>query len=304
MRRLSAAIAVAVALASAAGAQAQAPVGIGLTAQPGSAQARGIAAYFAYVNARGGLRGVPLAIAQGPSGLTAVLDTEGIDPRVVRLSAPLLRIRPSARLEAEAIARHAVALRSDASLAVLTDETSRSASLLTALRRALGRRGQELAVDSSLAELRATRADVLFNLTARAVKWPPGWRPQVYATSSAAGTPAPGTIAPAFVKEPSDPRWLRDRGLDPFRPLSSAAYVVGLAAAFTLIEALARAGPGAASADVALAFRSVNVARNPFVLPGLVLRTGPRDTEVVGHVALQRFDGRRWSAITGLVSLR
>jgi len=215
---------------------------------------------------------------------------------------------PTYRVEAQALARHILRTRPRAKVGVLYEPDADGKELLAAFRRALGTRGEvlvealpyDLAV-GRLEALRVAGADTFVNLAAEVHQ--PAWARQIYASSLAAGQPAPGTVAPVYVKDPSDPRWTRDAGLAPFRPLRGAASVRGLAAAFTLVDALRRVGPNLTRGRLTSEVRTLNEASNPFLLPGIVVRTGPTDAYPIEQVALQRYRRGRWNVFTGLLAV-
>jgi branched-chain amino acid transport system substrate-binding protein len=353
--------------ASAAPGAGPAPILVGGTASladpaaPSAAVARGAAAYFAFVNARGGVRGraieyrvlddgrdpeVALDAARqlveqdrvlavlGPSGegadVRAYLDAAGV-PRL--LAAPGARwpggavgLGPSPRTEGSALAAYLALTRPRAQVAVLASAGGRGRDLLAAFRRAGGLGVRVVAVErvdlaspelaERLAALESSGADVL------AVLGEPGlaagvaaaarrlaWRPLTLA-SVLSGSTAEGTVSVGFLKEPTDPAWSSDGGLRLYRTILAryargadardVLHVYGMAAAHALVEVLERAGTTPTRVSVLERLRSVRVAGSPFVLPGVVLRTGPRDPLPVEQLRLQRREGGRWRAFGGL----
>ncbi len=188
-------------------------------------------------------------------------------------------------------------------------------------------------IDSQVSALRRTGANTLtifaFGTDAaqaliRAASL--GWRPRVYlnAAASAAGVmwradlggAKPVTrnaVSVVFFKEPSDPRWADDPGIALFRTivkryagardLRNGTYVAGMAAAFTLVDALKRAGRNLTRTGIMAAVRSLNEANNPFVLPGIEIKTGPADPYPIEQLALERWSGSHWSIFTGPLTI-
>ncbi len=188
-------------------------------------------------------------------------------------------------------------------------------------------------LDSQVAELRATKADTFvviafakFSTQALVKASRLGWRPQVYvsAVSSAASlmTAADragaravtrGAISIVFGKDPSDPKWAADPAIKLFQAilkkyccsgadLKNGYYVAGMAAAYTLVDVLKKAGKELTRDAVMNAARSLTEASNPFLLPGIVVRTGPNDGFPIDQVALQRWQDGHWNLISGLVT--
>jgi hypothetical protein len=152
-----------------------------------------------------------------------------------------------------------------------------------------------------------------------------GWHPQIFVGSAANSSSlmtlstvtagkkeTSGAVSVAFLKDPNDPRWRTDPGLQLFRTIlkqyapganpGDGSYVAGMAAAFTLVDALRKAGRSLTREGVMAAARSLNETNNPFVLPGIVIRTSPTDGFPIQQVGLQRWSGKSWVEFGGLVS--
>lgn len=85
--------------------------------------------------------------------------------------------------------------------------------------------------------------------------------------------------------------------------LKNGYYVAGMASAFTLVDALKKAGKNLTRAGVMAAARSLNEADNPFVLPGIVVKTSATDAFPMQQVALQRWSGGHWNIFTGPLTI-
>jgi branched-chain amino acid transport system substrate-binding protein len=217
--------------------------------------------------------------------------------------------------------------RPRARIAVLYEDDEDGRDLLAGLRRGLGPSAGQIAalgydpadadVKVQIAELRATSADtfVLFafgRFVAQALAEAKrlGWRPLAYSSAAASvKAVAPGLVSAVYVKDPGDPSWAGDAGIALSQrvlkryarvgDLKSASYVAGMAAAFTLVDALRKAGKNLTRAGVIAAARSLNEANNPFLLPGIVVRTTAADPFPLQQVALQRWSSGRWRVFTG-----
>jgi branched-chain amino acid transport system substrate-binding protein len=184
-------------------------------------------------------------------------------------------------------------------------------------------------VNSQVAELRATKADTFmvfafgkFAVQAMLQAAKLGWHPQVYvnavASSSSLMTIADltggrsvtkGAVSIVFFKDPSDPRWAKDPGIRLMQTIirtyghatdvKNGYYVAGMASAFTLVDALKKAGKSLSRAGIMAAARSLNETNNPFVLPGIAIKTGPADAFPMQQVALERWSGGHWNIFTG-----
>jgi branched-chain amino acid transport system substrate-binding protein len=176
-------------------------------------------------------------------------------------------------------------------------------------------------VHQEVARLRAARADVLAvfatpRLATRAYASLARlrWNPRVLAgaqAASAGGTPR-GAISLAFLKDPADPQWKDDPGMRLYRALmkrharganvSDVQHVHGMAVAYETVSLFERAGGTPTRAKLMSRARSITSAGNPFLLPGVTVRTSATDGFPVQQGRLRRFTGRRWVSFGGLWS--
>jgi len=260
------------------------PILIGGVAPPGSPFARGAAAYFRYVNGRGGVGGRtieyrvvdgrddPAAAARGlvADGALAVFGTEVFAP-----SGSPSGFLPSWRLQGTVLARQVLKTAPPGRVAVLATDDAEGKSLLAAFRAALGVRARDVVAATTPAELPKAATTVVLG----------------------SGDGRAGAVSVTYLKDPRDPRWAGDPAFEQYRRtggLRTAAEEEGMAAAFALADALHRAGKAPTRASVLAAVRRLTEANNPFLVPGIVVRDGR-----VQQVALQRFVAGHWSVFTG-----
>ena len=185
-------------------------------------------------------------------------------------------------------------------------------------------------VASQVAALKASGADVLvlfatpkFATQAYLAATKLAWRPLVLvnavanasnvlraAVAGGAGGVVRGSLSVAYLKDPTDPRWADDPGMRLYRNVlarhapranrADAFHVYGMAVAHELVRVLRAAGPQPTRAKAMAAARRLTDPANPFLLPGIVVRTGPGDGFPVEHVLLQRWQDGRWSTFGGL----
>jgi branched-chain amino acid transport system substrate-binding protein len=154
-----------------------------------------------------------------------------------------------------------------------------------------------------------------------------GWRPQIFvndvaattgimqvATATATKKETTGAISIVFAKDPADPAWAKDPGILLFQRVMRAAglgssvnltngyYLAGMASAFTLVDALKQAGKNLTRQTLLKATANLKEANNPFLLPGVVVKTGPNDRFPIQQMQLQRWNGSRWIRFGGLVT--
>jgi hypothetical protein len=83
---------------------------------------------------------------------------------------------------------------------------------------------------------------------------------------------------------------------------NAVANIYGMAAAFTLVDALRHAGRNPTRASLLRAATSLNETDNPFLLPGIAAKTGPRDRFPLEQVGLYRYTHGVWHAFGPVVS--
>jgi branched-chain amino acid transport system substrate-binding protein len=225
--------------------------------------------------------------------------------------------------------------RPRARIGILFQNDEYGRDLVAGLRRGLGRRAAQIEgregyataerdVSARVARLRARRVDTLMIFASRphaaqAVQALDRlrWRPALFVSQAAASTGAGkvGAVSIGFVKDPADSRWQDDPGMElylrimrrhlPGANVRDRHHVYGMAVAFTMADALRRAGPGLTRRSLLRAATRLHERNNPFLLPGITVRTTPDDRFPIRQAQLERYSsGGRWVAFGGLVSAR
>ena len=101
----------------------------------------------------------------------------------------------------------------------------------------------------------------------------------------------------ALPQDPEDVRALRAKPTDVY-------HWYGMTVAWSMVEALQRAGKKLTRASLLAAVRSMNTTANPFMLPGIRLRTSARDSYPIDAVYLYRYDNKQWVKASGLLPTR
>jgi branched-chain amino acid transport system substrate-binding protein len=119
-----------------------------------------------------------------------------------------------------------------------------------------------------------------------------------------------GTISTTSLKDPLDPRWKSDPGMKLYRSVMAkygaganaddANHIYGMAVAFETVSVLKRSGATPTRAGLMKAARSISSPKNPFLLPGVVVKTGPGDGFPLQQGQLQRWTKGKWVAFGGL----
>ncbi len=189
-------------------------------------------------------------------------------------------------------------------------------------------------VSSQVTRLKASRADtfMIFALPRQTIQaflavHKLGWRPHIFVNSvsidpfvmevvqrSTSKRLVEGVISSSFLKDPTDPALARNPGVRLYkrilrRYLPSAkpkevAHLYGMAAAYTMVDALRRAGAQPTRTSLLRAATHLDERSNPFIVKGIAVRTGPDDYLPVELTRMLRFHAGRWRQFGGLVSVR
>jgi branched-chain amino acid transport system substrate-binding protein len=231
-----------------------------------------------------------------------------------------------------------------ARVAVLYENTELGLDMLTGLTRAIAGKGPRVVakqsyeftgadVSSQVSLLKASGADTLmlfatpkFFLNAIRAVHNLGWKPRVYVASvsieptimSIARLNAPeltrGALSIAFVKNPNDPVWAKDKAVALYRSImrrhhptgkpSDVYNWYGMTVAWTMVETLRKAGKNLTRAGLLRAAQSLDTAANPFMLPGIRLKTSRTDYRPLEQVYLYRYDNKQWVKASGILQAR
>jgi branched-chain amino acid transport system substrate-binding protein len=185
-------------------------------------------------------------------------------------------------------------------------------------------------VGSQIAKLKASGANVLavfatptFAIQAYVFANRLGWKPLVInnavsgtsnimllASEGGKNKAVEGTISTTVLKDPTDPRWNKDPGMKQYRALmgkyadgeniNDVYHVYGMAVAYETVGLLRRLGANPTRAGLMARARSMTSAGNPFLLPGISVKTGKGDSFPIQQGQLQRWTKGRWVPFGGL----
>jgi branched-chain amino acid transport system substrate-binding protein len=252
----------------------------------------------------------------------------------------------SYRGEGTVYGRDLVKRKPGARVAVLLENTELGRDMTRGLSRAVAGKGPRVVASESyeyvtadvsgqIARLEASGADTLmlfatpkFVIQALVAANKLGWRPQVYIASVSieptimqiARLNAPaltnGARSVAFVKNPNDPLWAKDPALALYRSVmkrylpggkaSDVYHWYGMTVAWSMVDALERAGRNLTRAGLLKAAQTIDTRSNPFLLPGIRLRTSTRDYFPIDTVYLYRYVNRsgQWVRASALQPAR
>jgi branched-chain amino acid transport system substrate-binding protein len=185
-------------------------------------------------------------------------------------------------------------------------------------------------VSSQVAKLKASGAGIFaifatpkFAIQAYVFANRLGWRPAVIDNAVSAASnimllaseggknkTVEGTVALNFLKDPSDPRWRKDPGMRTYRAImsryakganvSDVYHVYGMAVAYETVVLLERLGSNPTRAGLMAKARTMNDPSNPFLLPGIAVKTGKGDGFPIQQGQLQRWTKGHWVPFGGI----
>ena len=184
-------------------------------------------------------------------------------------------------------------------------------------------------IDSQMVSLKASGADVFFNVTtpkfaAQAIKKSAeiGWKPlhllnNVSASIGGVLKPAglenaKDALTAGYLKEPTDPRWKDDPAfkewvafMEKYYPdgdRTSGFTVYGYLVSQTLVQVLKQCGDDLTRENVMKQAASLKSFQLGMLLPGIVVDTGPTDFAPIEQMQMSRFDGETWQLFGPVIS--
>ena len=150
-----------------------------------------------------------------------------------------------------------------------------------------------------------------------------GWKPRIINNSVSAASnimfiaseggknkAIDGTISLNFLKDPNDPKWRNDPAIKTYLSIMAryakgantrdVYHVYGMAVAYETVSLFRRMGANPTRAALMARARSITSPKNPFLLPGIEVRTGRGDNFPVQQGQLQRWTKGKWVPFGGL----
>jgi branched-chain amino acid transport system substrate-binding protein len=124
-----------------------------------------------------------------------------------------------------------------------------------------------------------------------------------------------GSISVYYTKDPANPKWDNDAGMKLYKSImakyapanakvTDGLYIYGMAKAYTFVQALKAAGANPTRASLMKAVLNMNDKTNPFLLPGVVTKTGPNDYFPISQQQLIKFNNGLWTPFGALTDTR
>ncbi len=252
--------------------------------------------------------------------------------------------QPNYRAEGTIYGRYVAKTTPKARIGVLYQNDDYGKDLLKGLTNGLGKKGKLVVskqsyevtddnVQSQVARLKAARVSTLmlfatpqFAIQSYVYAHKLGWKPKVFvnAVSSASNImglstvgagkkQTEGSLSIVFLKDPTDAHWAKDPGIKLYSSImkrfkggriKDVYAVYGMSAAHTFVEALKKAGKNPTRESIMRAALHLNIKNDPFLLPGITVKTGPGDHFPLDQAKLERYHNGHWVVFGGLFRVR
>ena len=190
-------------------------------------------------------------------------------------------------------------------------------------------------VSSQIARLKSSGADTLaifatptFAVQAYTAAHKLGWTPKRVINNAVASASTvmlragadgqnklvDNTISIAYLKDPTDPQRTTDPAMKLYRAIMARyapganaddpLHVYGMAVAWTAVDALRKAGKNLTRKGLLKVLDTFTAAGNPFMIPGIVVKTAGKDHFPVEQMLLQRWQNGSWKPFGGLWGYR
>jgi branched-chain amino acid transport system substrate-binding protein len=249
--------------------------------------------------------------------------------------------QPNYQSEARIYAKYILQKMPNAKIAILYQNDDYGKDYLKGMKEGLGAKvasmivaeesyeTSEPTIDSHIVTLKATGADVFFNITtpkfaAQAIKKNAeiGWHPthflnnvsvSIGSVMKPAGFEASqGIVSSNYYKDPTDPQWKDDPAmkawnefLDKYYPEANradSAVMYGYIVAQGLVHVLKACGDDLTRANVMKQAASTKDFEPAGLLPGIKANTGPTDFAPLSQLQLMRFKGESWELFGDVLS--
>jgi branched-chain amino acid transport system substrate-binding protein len=234
--------------------------------------------------------------------------------------------------EGQIYARHILATNAKkAKIAVLYQSDDYGKDLLSGFRKGLGAKKNLVVqtvgydpttsdVQSQVAQLKASGANTFcifafgkFAIQSFVYANKLGWKPRIYVNDVASASSimklnpqgtAEGAVSIAWGKDPATPKFAGDAGVKlaakiikkyvPGGNPSDGFLVAGMAEGFSFVDALKKAGKNLTRKGLMTAVTHMNETNNPFLIPGVKVKTTPTSRFPISAVQLQRWHAGHW----------
>lgn len=247
--------------------------------------------------------------------------------------------QPSYRTESQIYAQYILKAKPDAKIAILYQNDDFGKDYLAGVKDVLKERFDKVVtasyevtdptIDSQAITLQSSGADVLISaatpkFAAQIIRKVAdmNWKPlhlltNVSTSVGAVMEPAGvehgiGVISSAYLKDPTDPQWKSDAGLQQWRnimkkylpdaDMSDSFYVYGYAATITTIHVLRACGSDFSRENIMRQANNMKDVEVGALLPGIRINSSPTNYHPIRQVQLMRWTGKSWELFGDVLS--
>ncbi len=134
------------------------------------------------------------------------------------------------------------------------------------------------------------------------------------ASEGGANKSVENSISIVFLKDPTDAKWRNDAAVKLYRSIMAkyakganvkdVYHVYGMAVAYEAVKVLKASGKTPTRAAVIAQMKKLNDASNPFLLPGIAIKTSATERFPIEQALLQRWSKGSWKSFGGLWGYR
>ena len=248
--------------------------------------------------------------------------------------------QPSFRIESQIYAKYILREKPDAKIAILYQNDDLGKDYLAGMKDVLGDKFDKMVVsasyettdptiDSQITSLQGAGANVLLvaatpKFAAQAIRkvhdldWKPLFLMSYVSTSvgavinPAGPEKAIGIISTGFVKDPNDPTWKNDAGMNEWRDFmakympgadtADGLYVFAYAVSKAMLQVLKQCEGNFTRENIMKQAANLHDLELPTLLPGIKVNTSPTNYHPIRQLQLGKFDGASWVLFGDLIT--
>ncbi len=121
-----------------------------------------------------------------------------------------------------------------------------------------------------------------------------------------------GIISSAYLKDPTDPRWENDAGMQEWRAFMAKYYpdgdlkdggnISGYGQTQTMMQVLKQCGSDFSRANLMKQATNLRELENPTLLPGIKINTSPTNYHPIRQLQLMRWNGKSWDLFGDIIA--
>ncbi len=238
--------------------------------------------------------------------------------------------QPSYRIEAQIYAKYMLQQKPNLKLAILYQNDDLGKDYLAGMKDVLGEKFDKTVttatyevtdptVDSQITSLQASGADVLLvaatpKFAAQAIRkvYDLDWKPlffMSYVSTSVGAVINPagpenaiGMISAAYLKDPTDPSFKDDAGMQEWRAFmnkylpgadqTDGGYIAAYAVSDTMLKVLKQCNGDFSRENIMKQVTNLHDVSNPLLLPGIKINTSPTNYHPIKAMQLEKWDGK------------